>query len=251
MYRYLNQRFLLIFLFFIFISNVSLAFDQPYAPVHTDNFQQEYQSITKKYNHLLSQLSKRKKNKLIKQRKRKFLKKNRTYNYLNETQKQIVYQKDYLDKIRDFKSRLTKLYIQKANHSFSKEELEKEALKLALTTYDKVVSLKQQYKSFPVPILHNLFIDLSFKKRGACKHWAEDLLKHLRSIDRKFFTVTWGEANPKKMTEHNVAVIYPNTGEFKNGLIVDPWRTAGKPYWIEVKKDKKYKWQPWSYYGVF
>ena len=96
-----------------------------------------------------------------------------------------------------------------------------------------------------------MMIDVGVRKRGACKHWAEDLLNYLRTVERKYFQVAWGEANMQKITEHNVAVIIPNGQPFDSGMMVDPWRTSGIPFWLKVKKDKHYHWQHWRDFGTF
>lgn len=135
--------------------------------------------------------------------------------------------------------------------SYDREAMEAEATHLAFMLVDEVHRLKKKYKSFFIPILHNAMIDAGIRDRGACKHWAEDLLKFLRPIERKYFSVTWGEANAEKMNEHNIAVVMPVMGTFDDGVMVDPWRTSGKPFWLRVTKDDHYKWSQWPLYGVY
>lgn len=159
--------------------------------------------------------------------------------------------KQHFDHVHKLSQELVANYLKTAKEQVNQNKLKEESTTLALAVIDEIARLKIQYKSFAIPIVHNMLIDVGIKKRGACKHWAEDLLSFLRTTERDFFYVTWGEANPKKMTEHNVAVIYPNHATFYDGLLVDPWRSSGKPFWIRVKKDKHYKWNPWDYYGIY
>lgn len=166
--------------------------------------------------------------------------------YLELDRKIAIYKPVY-----DLKESLKTMYLKGATQSVDESALNEESLKLSIGLMDEIGRLKQKYKSFSIPIVHNMLIDVGIKKRGACKHWAEDLLDYMRPISRQFFAITWGEANPKKFNEHNVAVIYPSYGKFQDGLLIDPWRTSGKPYWITVKDDHHYKWQQWALYSVY
>jgi hypothetical protein len=163
----------------------------------------------------------------------------------------LLAEKKQLDAIFKLKEDFIKLYNDQKKNSSDLVKIDREATEIAIGLFGEIPRLKKRFKSFFIPIVHNMFISVGVKKRGACKDWAEDLLTYLRTLDRKYFYVTWGEANPKKFTEHNVAVVYPATGDFHDGLIIDPWRTSGKPFWVHVKKDKHYKWNPWDYYGVY
>lgn len=125
--------------------------------------------------------------------------------------------------------------------------LERESGELALSLIKGIGRLKKQYKMTSFPIVHNLLMEVKIRKRGACKHWAEDLLKIIESVDRNYFTAYWGEAHPGTILEHNVAVLVPKGVDFKEGLLVDPWRMAGKPFWIVVKEDHL-DWQAWAGY---
>lgn len=127
------------------------------------------------------------------------------------------------------------------------ESLDHEANRLSVELVRGIDSLKEEYKIGTFPIVHNFFIDLGLKKRGACKHWAEDLLEIISRIPRDNFTAWWGEAHPGGIREHNVAVLVPKGASFEDGILIDPWRTAGKPYWSIVKKDN-HPWKPWAGY---
>lgn len=122
-----------------------------------------------------------------------------------------------------------------------------EANLLAINLIQGIKRLQKEYGIHTFPITHNLLIDLKIKKRGACKHWAEDLLNIINGINHPHFTSYWGEAHPGNILEHNVAVLTPFGASFKDGLIIDPWRTAGKPFWIKVKEDG-HPWHAWIGY---
>jgi hypothetical protein len=153
--------------------------------------------------------------------------------------------------VYDLKTQLVQMFMEHQKAGFSLTSLNQEAVMISLGVIDEIHRLKSKYKSFLMPIVHNMMIDVGIKKRGACKHWAEDLLLYLRELKREHFYVTWGEANPRKMTEHNVAVVYPRHDTFYDGLLIDPWRTAGRPFWIRVKADHHYKWNKWDGYAIY
>lgn len=164
--------------------------------------------------------------------------------------RKIKEEKRALDQIDNLRSYLFTAYRERSL-SPDENKVNDEAVEIAIGVIDEIKRLRKKYKSFMIPIVHNLFIDVGIRKRGACKDWAEDLLEFLKPIPRRYFAVTWGEYNPQKFTEHNVAVIFPKNGSFEDGVIIDPWRTSGKPFWVKVKDDKKYKWRQWDYYGAY
>lgn len=127
------------------------------------------------------------------------------------------------------------------------EAMSEEANHLAITLIQRIEELRAQYKIQTFPTWHNLLIDMGLKKRGACKHWAQDLLNKITPMPRTYFMTYWGEAHPKTIREHNVAVLVPKDAAFPEGLLVDPWRTAGVPFWIVVKQDH-YPWHVWNGY---
>ncbi len=130
-------------------------------------------------------------------------------------------------------------------------EFDSEVARLAIVVVPEIARLRGVYQSIAVPIVHNMMIDIGIRDRGACKHWAEDLITFLRHEDRKYFDLMWGTANSGKLNEHNVAVLVPKGAPFDTGLIIDPWRTSGLPWWSPVPLDKKYPWTPWVEYGRF
>lgn len=160
-------------------------------------------------------------------------------------------QKLIYDPIHELKEELNAMYFRGPQALADKSAVNREAIRIASGLMDETERLRKKYKSFFIPIFHNMMIDVGAKKRGACKHWAEDLLTYLRTMDRRYFTVTWGEAYPGKFTEHNVAVIFPEYARFNDGLLFDPWRTSGAPFWVSITKDPHYHWTQWDQYGEY
>lgn len=156
-------------------------------------------------------------------------------------------QKYDLDPIAHLRNDLKSLYLKHEKLSAEKENsLHAEATFLAVNLFDETRRLKKAYKLVPLPIVHNGLINFGIRKRGACKHWAEDILTFLQPLKREYFSVTWGEAYPGTMLEHNVAVIMPKDKSFDDGMLFDPWRTGGKPFWVKVNDDPHYDWKPWD-----
>lgn len=243
--HFLFRRTLL--LIFVFIISLT-AFPVWAEPLSPQDFEFQYAAVQKQYQNLLSQ-QKKTKFSAHKQRTSHFKKHgSRRSNSALKTIKQKI---NLFDSIHELKQAFNLAYLNKNPTGVDPVALNLESTQLAILLVDEIQRLRGVYKSFAIPIMHNMLIDIGIKKRGACKDWAEDLLAFLKPIKRKYFYVTWGEANPKKMTEHNVAVIYPNTATFYDGVVVDPWRTSGRPFSVPVQKDKHYKWNPWDYYGVY
>lgn len=161
--------------------------------------------------------------------------------------RQILEDKKDLDFMKKLRDDLIKQYIDNApSPDYDKKALTAEATLLSVGVIHEIARLKEKYHSFFMPVVHNMMISVGIKKRGACKHWAEDLLTFMRPIDRKFFYLNWGEAKPRKPGEHNVAVVIPKGSPFEKGIFIDPWRTSGKPFWLKIPDDKHYKWKRWE-----
>lgn len=160
----------------------------------------------------------------------------------------IQKQNEFIQHLQDD---LVAMYLKGAPKNVNAPQVAAEAHRIAAGVIPEITRLKKVYHLFPIPVAHNMMISVGLKKRGACKHWAEDLLIYLRTVPREYFYVMWGEANPGKMHEHNVAVLVPNYGTFQDGIFIDPWRTAGIPFWLPVTADHHYKWHAWEDYGVY
>lgn len=221
----------------------------PLDKIASENFDQLYQQTKKEYGELKSTLPSSLKKRTHSRHARPRVKKSDLA--LSDRYTELKELMSYYEPTYQLREELKTLYLEKALQSVDEKELHEETTDLAIGLMQEMIRLRQQYKSFFIPIFHNMMIDVGIKDRGACKHWASDLLKYLKTTKRKYFFVTWGESYPRKFNEHNVAVIYPKYAEFKDGLIIDPWRTGGKPHWVRVKDDHHYKWHKWAHYGIY
>lgn len=121
----------------------------------------------------------------------------------------------------------------------------KEAFDLADTAIKATDRLAKKYGTSGPPEYHNIMVNLGIRDRGLCWHWTTDLLNTFFALNLKTIDFMWAEAHAgSDLSEHNVAVIVPAADpRLEKGLIFDPWRTSGKPYWILLKDDTKYPWQ--------
>lgn len=120
----------------------------------------------------------------------------------------------------------------------------KEAFDLAATAINTTNNLAKKYGMSGAPEYHNVMVNLGIRNRGLCWHWTTDLLNAFFALKLKTIDFMWAEAHAgSDLNEHNVVVIVPAADmQLEKGLIFDPWRTSGKPYWILLKDDTKYPW---------
>src|SRR3989339_1277149 len=163
------------------------------------NFTMELARVTSTYEHIIQNNPKS----LI----RKFKKAHGAHHYrfsATETQlkndyQKIVKQRNMLDPINQLKQSMKDMYLE--HYSVTSDQLnamDYEATLLAVGLFKEIARLQKKYDSFLLPVIHNALLAVHAKKRGACKHWAEDLLIYLKPLKRRFFDVAWGEAYPGK-----------------------------------------------------
>ena len=118
-----------------------------------------------------------------------------------------------------------------------------EAQRIAQEALNYSAYLAEEYDLIRPAVLHNLFVRLGFKDRGLCYHWAEDLMRRLKSLELKAYQIHWGVAyRGSDLREHNSVVITAKDQAFEEGIVLDPWRNSGELYWALVKSDR-YPWQ--------
>ncbi|MCK4440911.1 MAG: hypothetical protein KAU90_02825 [Sulfurovaceae bacterium] len=103
--------------------------------------------------------------------------------------------------------------------------------------------LAQKYRVVSPPLWHNTLVNLGIRKRGLCYQWAEDLLSYL--LTKKYQTIQFYivGASIGSYFEHNALAISAKGSSFKKGILLDAWRNSGNLYFIEIDKDKRYKWK--------
>ncbi len=120
-----------------------------------------------------------------------------------------------------------------------------EARRVAEITYTYSAQLTEEYDITTSPILHNTLVNTGVKERGLCNHWAEDI--HRRLVQERFRTLVPLRAISPQTTFriiHHSAVIAPTGGTIYDGVILDPWRYGGTPFWGRTVEDTRYNWRP-------
>ena len=104
------------------------------------------------------------------------------------------------------------------------------------------VDLANEYQMVSPPRYHNFLINIGLRERGLCCHWAEDLFTELRHLEINSIKFDWLVTNlGNPLREHNALVVYAEDKTWHEGIIFDPWRKSGIPFWTKVSNDK-YPW---------
>jgi hypothetical protein len=126
---------------------------------------------------------------------------------------------------------------------------EQEAETIARTAVPAFAELRREYEMVRPALLHNLLVNIGIKDQGLCWQWARDLMNRLKSLNLETFDVLWATAREGTMREHNTVVVVSKGRDLQEGLFLDGWKKAGKPFWMLVREDKKHPWKPGTYYG--
>jgi hypothetical protein len=119
-----------------------------------------------------------------------------------------------------------------------------EAARAARVAFAYTDQLVQEYEITDPPLVHNTKVNMGLKPRGLCYHWARDI--HTRMAQERFTTLSMTQAvanadNPI-LLEHTSAVIMARGDGYRDGLVLDPWRTGGQLFHGPVVGDK-YDWK--------
>jgi hypothetical protein len=117
-----------------------------------------------------------------------------------------------------------------------------EALLAAETACSYSLALANQYRAVRPPFVHNILVNLGYRQRGLCFHWAEDISAELERLELRTLVIHRGVARLGKRGEHSSVVLTAPGQAFEEGVVLDGWRRSGRLYWQTVRDDK-YKWQ--------
>lgn len=125
-----------------------------------------------------------------------------------------------------------------------------EAQSLADTALNHSLDLAEQYGAVRPAVIQNVLVNLNFKERGLCYHWADDLLAKLQSVGLRTLRLYRVVSKLNTKHEHNCLVVAAQSQRMKEGFVLDAWRHGGRLYWKRVTEDRKYDWQlrhdlPW------
>ena len=120
-----------------------------------------------------------------------------------------------------------------------------EAERAARVAIQHARELAVSYRITGSPLWHNTQVNLGFKERGLCWHWAEDM--EARLLAERLDTLEVHRAianafNPFRI-EHSTAVISRKGDGFERGIVLDPWRLGGTLTFVPVLEDLEYKWE--------
>jgi hypothetical protein len=116
-----------------------------------------------------------------------------------------------------------------------------EAEQISVTAHTTARKLAREYHVVLNPELQAFLVNVGVRKRGWCGHWAADIGAGLKELKPKTLVLHWGVAYDHTSSENNCLVITARNQPFKDGIIVDGWRRAGRLFWCPVIKDHEYE----------
>ena len=125
----------------------------------------------------------------------------------------------------------------------SKKIDKSEAEDLAKSSIYYAQKLAHRYKVISPPLLQNTLVNLGIKDRGLCYEWANDLWNYLSSKRYKSLKLHYIGSNIGSYFEHNALSVSAKELDVNDSIVLDAWRNSGNLYFIEINKDKKYKWK--------
>jgi len=136
------------------------------------------------------------------------------------------------------------LKLAKLLHTLTSQTTETESLQLSRDVFVKTQQLSTSFEMTSPPQYHNFLVNIGVKEKGLCYHWSDALYLHfMQNKNYPSFEFHLVGANiGKYWTEHNSLVIVGKGKAIESGVIIDPWRNAGKLYFDKVKDDEDYRW---------
>jgi len=121
-----------------------------------------------------------------------------------------------------------------------------EARRAAAIAIEYPQELAREYEITDPPLVHNLLVNLGVKPRGLCVDWTADLLARLRQERFRSLDLHWAIANYQSTfrLEHSTVIISARGQSLQQGLVLDPWRYAGRLFWAKTVQDPSYQWHP-------
>jgi hypothetical protein len=116
-----------------------------------------------------------------------------------------------------------------------------EAEQISVTAHTTARSLARDYHVVLNPEFQAFLVNVGARKRGWCGHWAADIGAHLKGLKPKTLVLHWGVAYDHTSSENNCLVVTARNQPFKDGIILDGWRRAGRLFWCPVIKDDEYE----------
>lgn len=103
--------------------------------------------------------------------------------------------------------------------------------------------LAREYRMTSPPLLHNVLVNAGLRDKGRCCDWTNDLLRVLRGLSVESLEFKWAVSRfGDGYREHSSVIVLAKDSNWEDGLIVDPWRTAGRTFWVRAGDDHPYPW---------
>ena len=119
-----------------------------------------------------------------------------------------------------------------------------EALQLSKDIFQKTEALTKEFEMTSPPQYHNFLVNIGLKEKGLCYHWSDAFYAYFTHKAYPSFEFHLMGANiGEYWTEHNVMVVVAKGMPVEEGIVIDPWRDAGRLYFSKVKEDTKYVWE--------
>jgi hypothetical protein len=116
-----------------------------------------------------------------------------------------------------------------------------EAERISVTAHTTARKLAREYHVVLNPEFQAFLVNVGARKRGWCGHWAADIGARLKELKPKTLVLHWGVAYDHTSSENNCLVVTARNQPFKDGIILDGWRRAGRLFWCSVVKDDEYE----------
>ena len=122
-----------------------------------------------------------------------------------------------------------------------------EAQRLATTAIRRSRELAVSFDvRWPAPIQNGL-VNLGFKERGHCYHYADGLMSALQASNPVTLELHRAIALQGTWKEHNAVVVTAKDAPLSQGLVLDAWRYRGELAWNPVEQSC-YPWRPVGVY---
>jgi hypothetical protein len=116
-----------------------------------------------------------------------------------------------------------------------------EAELVSVTAHTTARKLAREYHVVLNPEFQAFLVNVGARKRGWCGHWAQDIGTRLKELKLRTLVIHWGVAYDHTSSENNCLVVTARNQPFKDGIILDGWRRAGRLFWCPVVKDDEYE----------
>lgn len=117
-----------------------------------------------------------------------------------------------------------------------------EAALLSVTAHTTARRLAREYRVVGPAVFQDFLIHIGVRQRGYCFQWAHDIGKRLKELRPKTLVLHWGATGAGTGLEHNCVVVTARGQPFRDGFLIDGWRTAGRLCWWPVSKDGTTVW---------